>query len=304
MGTRIEGLQLLKVTDGDTVRVLLNDVDESLRLTCMDTEESRAGSGKPVTAAGKLATAFAKQLFGADDDGMVPESAGVTVDIEFDSDDPQDEALVIHRDNYGRLLCYLHVGQMNYNLELVGLGYSPYFDKYGRAHAYHREFVEAEAVAQADNLVIWNPETNQGGPTRDYGYLRPWWSLRALAVEDFRQQGVPAGALDVRLDYERVRLAAADGEQLTVFCDLKDGVHKWTGGGALIYAGSQHHKFNLWIPDTDEPAAQRIIRLIERRYAEPGRGFVYVSGTAELYNDKPEIVLTDISQLSDFPPGV
>jgi micrococcal nuclease len=164
MGTRIEGLQLLKVTDGDTVRVLLDDVDESLRLTCMDTEESRAGSGKPVTAAGKLATAFAKQLFGADDDGMVPEGAGVTVDIEFDSDDPQDEALVIHRDNYGRLLCYLHFGQTNYNLELVRLGYSPYFDKYGRAHAYHRDFVEAEAVAQADNLVIWNPETNHGGP--------------------------------------------------------------------------------------------------------------------------------------------
>ena len=119
--------------------------------------------------------------------------------------------------------------------------------------------------------------------------------------------GDQAGVLSVRLDYEDIVAAASAGNQMTVFCDLQKGIDKWVGNGALIYAGSKFHRFNLWIPQQDSKAAQAIIRLIETRYASSGRGYVYISGAGSLYpsgsNGKPQIVLTDVKQLSDFPPG-
>ena len=39
MGTRIENLQVIKVADGDTISVRLNNKNESLRLVCVDTED-------------------------------------------------------------------------------------------------------------------------------------------------------------------------------------------------------------------------------------------------------------------------
>ena len=301
MGTTINDVPLVKVVDGDTIKVELDGVEESLRLICVDTEESRASGNKPVTAAGKAATAFARNFFEVNEDGFPAGGNQITVDVEFDTGDPEDVALARHRGNYGRLLCYVHKEGTNYNLKIVAKGYSPYFDKYGRSRVYHREFTVAEASAQAQGVGIWDPLTNAGGPSRDYDYLKPWWSLRALGVEDYRTDGIKLGALSVRLDYGKVRDAAKDGDSITVLCDLTGGVNKWAGGGALIYAGSVHHKFNLWIPDADTDQAQQIIRLIETRYAEPGRGYAYVSGTASEYGGKPQIVLTNPDQISDFP---
>jgi micrococcal nuclease len=47
VGTRISNLQVTRVIDGDTIRVALDDDEEPLRLTCIDTEESLPGSDKP-----------------------------------------------------------------------------------------------------------------------------------------------------------------------------------------------------------------------------------------------------------------
>jgi micrococcal nuclease len=143
--------------------------------------------------------------------------------------------------------------------------------------------------------------TNAGGPSRDYDLLIPWWSQRAQLVDDYRGVGIAAGVLSVRLDYEEICEAAENNEPKTVFSDLLGGISKWTGGGALVYAGSVQHKFNLWIPNADSDSATRIIQLIEKRYTGQKRGYLYVSGTLEMYSGKPEIVLTHVDQLSDFP---
>ncbi|MDJ0688978.1 MAG: hypothetical protein QNJ41_10745 [Xenococcaceae cyanobacterium MO_188.B32] len=107
----------------------------------------------------------------------------------------------------------------------------------------------------------------------------------------------------MRLNYAEIVEAAQAGKEITVFCDLQGGINKWPGNGALIYGGSKSHKFNLWIPDRDSAAAQTILRLIETRYANSGRSYVYVSGQASLYHGKPQIVLTDVNQLADSPPS-
>lgn len=295
MGTRILNATIIKVVDGDTLNVLIDNTEVKLRLTCIDTEESLNTSTKPVTEAGKMASAMAKQYF-VNADGSFAQ-----VDIEFDTNDPVDVCMFKHLDNYGRLLCFVHKGSENFNLKLIREGWSPYFVKYGRAREYHQAFTRAEAAAQADNLMIWNPSVPNRG---DYVNLIAWWSQRASIVEDYRRFGLDAGALSVRLDYQTVLTAAAADQFATVLCDLQSDVQPRTGGGAVVYAGSPEHKFNLWIPNAEDESNEALLRLIERRYTGTGRrNYVYVSGNLSLYNGVPQFVLSQISQLSDFPPG-
>ncbi len=306
-GTTMKGLKLTKVVDGDTLKVEISGNEESLRLCCLDTEESWAGGSKPVTNAGKLASKWAKKYFGVGEDGFPDNGDEITVDVEFDTSDPMPECLRKHRGNYGRLICYVHKDGENYNLKAVENGWSPYFVKYGRSRLYHNEFLIAEANAQSKILAIWDPATNEVGNVRNYNELIPWWHLRDSVIQDFRRFGIQGGVQSVRFDYEDIAEAAKSGSDLTVLCDLQSGVNKWSGNGALIYAGSLQHKFNLWIPDRDSQSSQAVMNLIDTRYSNKGRGYVYVSGKASLYpqndNGKPQIVLDNIRQLSDLPPG-
>ncbi|HEY9662466.1 MAG TPA: thermonuclease family protein, partial [Allocoleopsis sp.] len=146
-GTVIKDLKLIKVIDGDTIKVLLDNKQESIRFACLDTEESQHGSDKPVTNAGILASKWAKQYFGVNEQGSP--NGEVRVDLEFDTDDPIQVCLEKHRDNYGRLLCYVYkAGELeNSNLRIVQKGWSPYFVKYGRSRLYHYQFMEAEVEA-------------------------------------------------------------------------------------------------------------------------------------------------------------
>ena len=295
MATRIQNLQITQVVDGDTIKVALNGKTESLRLICVDTEESYSGGSKPVTVAGKEASEMAKKYFATEGGGLAK------VDIEFDTDDPVEIAVEKHRDNYGRLLCYVHKGEENYNLKLIKEGWSPYFVKYGRSRLYHRQMTDAESGAKAYNLMIWNPITNAKIPSRNYANLLPWWSMRASIVEEFRLSEATGGAFSLRLDYPKILAASETGRSITVFCDLQAGINKWIGDNALIHAGSVYHKLDLWIPDADTDTMAPLKRLIDKRYAGLGRGYVYVSGKVEQYKGKPQIVLKDIKQLSDFP---
>ena len=62
-----------RVVDGDTVAVTINDREEKLRLSNLDTEESNHGSDKPVTPWGKKAKERATELL----------PAGAPVTLEF-----------------------------------------------------------------------------------------------------------------------------------------------------------------------------------------------------------------------------
>ncbi|UNU25687.1 thermonuclease family protein [Microcoleus vaginatus] len=295
MATRIQNLQITKVVDGDSIKISLNGKTESLRLICVDTEESHSGGSKPITAAGKAASEMAKKYFATADGGLAQ------IDIEFDTDDPIEIAVEKHRDNYGRLLCYVHKDEENYNLKLIAEGWSPYFVKYGRSRLYHRQMTEAESAAKAYNLMIWNPITNAKIPCRNYANLLPWWSMRASIVEEFRLSKPTGGTFSLRLDYPKILAASETAKSITIFCDLQAGINKWIGNNALIYAGSVYHKLDLWIPDAETETMAPLKRLIDKRYAGQGRGYVYISGKVEQYKGKPQIVLRDIKQLSDFP---
>ncbi|MGF1491687.1 MAG: thermonuclease family protein [Microcoleaceae cyanobacterium] len=296
MGTRIRNLQVTKVVDGDTIKVLLNGKREFLRLHCVDTEESFQNGTKPVTDIGLAAKKMAQEYFHDVNQELVQ------VDLEFDGDEPIEHCLEKYRDTYGRLICYVYKGNDNYNLRLIREGWSPYFIKYGRSQDYHLEMMAAEAEAQAHQYIIWHPDHFHHGVSRDYQLLMPWWALRDSIIQDYRQRGIPAGVLSVRLDYPKI-LAAAEREQsVTIFCDLQDGVTKWIGSGALIHTGSKDHIVKIWVPEAKLEKNAPIVHLIQRRYAGLGRGYAYITGQVIMYRDKPEITLTHIHQISDLCP--
>lgn len=295
-GTIIKNLQVTKVVDGDTIKVLLNDKREFIRMDYVDAEESYSEHSKPVTELGKLALEMASKYF------TLPDGELAQVDLEFDTNHPVEVCLEKYRDHQGRLIAYVHKNQENFNIKLIQEGWSPYFIKYGNSRLYHQKMMTAEIEAQAHNLGVWNPKKNQGKRKRNYHLLVPWWALRASIVEDYRTYGIPAGVLDVRLDFPKI-LAAAEAEALiTVFYDLQSGVSKFLDNGALLYDGTRDHRLKLWIPEPNSEKIKPLIQLLKNRYFGLGRGYVYISGQVHMYRDKPEIILNNIHQLSDFCP--
>uniref|UniRef100_A0A7S3KXR0 TNase-like domain-containing protein n=1 Tax=Amphora coffeiformis TaxID=265554 RepID=A0A7S3KXR0_9STRA len=312
MGTRLCNVKLTEVVDGDTLKVeLVPGQEETLRLIGVDTEESAIGS-KPVTNAGQEASKLACAYFGCDEQGFPPPQADVRIDIEFDTLEPKHVCLKQHRGHWGRLLCYVYLNEENYNIMTVKHGWSPYFVKFGRSKLFHHQFLKAEAQAQAEQKLIWDPHTNDGGNSRDYTKLLPWWHLRDSVLQEYYTKGLPAGVLAFNRDFTAITEAAKHKDEICVLCDLAKGItNKQTKGALCDDVGtSTTQNFSLWIPNTNNNAhARAILNLIETRYAgdsqdgRGGRGYVFVTGEAELHNGNPRIVLTSVSQLSDVPPG-
>ena len=184
---------LTKILDGDTIRV--DGLDSSLRLNGLDSEETfkneydRRGAdtdfeeylaskrtgrhpAKAATPVGEDAKLFAKEFF-----------RGHTK-VRIERDDPREI-----RDTYDRYLAYVfaekHGTWVNYNVECVRAGMSPYFMKYGYSKRFHQEFVDAENQARAAKRGIWDP-TKQHYP--DYDERMPWWSARAEFLARYQRQ--------------------------------------------------------------------------------------------------------------------
>lgn len=92
-----------RVVDGDTVEVQLGGVEEDVRYIGVDTPESVA-PGQPVECFGKDASEFNRNLV-----------EGERVRLRYGAE---------RRDQYGRLLAYVYLGDEFVNAELVRRGYA------------------------------------------------------------------------------------------------------------------------------------------------------------------------------------
>jgi endonuclease YncB( thermonuclease family) len=152
-GIVVGEFHLSKIVDGDTIKV--EGLDASLRLIGDDTEETfkneadrrgaeagfeaylkekKGSSSRPVKAAtpmGEQAKVYAKNWF-----------AGVDK-VRIERDHPAEI-----RDRYNRYLAYVFANKngtwVNYNVEVVRAGMSPYFPKYGNSRRFHAEFIAAQ----------------------------------------------------------------------------------------------------------------------------------------------------------------
>jgi len=182
------------VVDGDTIKV--EGLESSLRLLAIDTEEKfrfkedkrlydmgweyylktkRGDSVKPVklaTPLGLEATNFAKEWF-----------KDVKV-VRLERDHPKDI-----RGRYGRYLAYVFAKKdgkwLNYNVEAVRAGMTPYFTKYGYSRRFHDEFVAAQKEARDAKRGIWDPNKEHDP---DYDERLLWWKIRADFVKKFEQE--------------------------------------------------------------------------------------------------------------------
>lgn len=140
--------RVIKIVDGDTLKINFQGKKENVRLIGIDTPESKANkkaekdskrSGqdiKTITALGKESADFTKSLV----------KQGDTVKIEFD---------VQQRDRYGRLLGYIYLNNGNMlNEEIIKAGYaSPMTIPPNIKH--QERFLEAYRKARENKRGLW-----------------------------------------------------------------------------------------------------------------------------------------------------
>lgn len=305
-GTKAEAT-VVRVVDGDTIRVKNSaGVEESLRILCLDTEESNAGGSKPVTPLGHAAKARALELCQPND----------PVVLEFPDTTPEEQAWAKHRGNYGRPLVLLYLADgRDYQELLIEEGYSPYFCKYGNAAfaANHASYVAAERRAQIGGLGIWDQLANNGGERRNYAALCSWWELRARLIDGYRAHNDAnpgAHVLNTRLDYAAIAALAREEATVTVFTELRD-IRRIAGVHGVVDIGSRQQPFQLFVAEMDSRSGQAVVKLLTERYLggvegqdvpRPRRNYAYVTGTVKIYRERPELLVTDPEQIQDEPP--
>jgi micrococcal nuclease len=134
-GPRVGPCDVTRVVDGDTLHARIAGSptpDEKIRLLRINTPERDEPGCERATAA------------------LMALVAGGRVELEWEK--PQAE-----RDEYGRLLAYVWVGETLVNLELVRQGFTRFFTKYGTGR-YADRFRAAEDEALAARRGLWSED--------------------------------------------------------------------------------------------------------------------------------------------------
>ena len=221
------------VVDGDTIKV--DGLDASIRILFIDTEESfKHGTAgvrtkeisdnwdeyleskmykvvdKPVkfnTPLGYQATLWARDFF----------RGASIVRLEYDSTSAK-------KGYFGRYLTYVFVKKrdkwVNFNIEIVRHGYTPYSTKYGRSRRFHKQFVEAQEFAKKSKLGVWSKD---GKHYPDYEARLKWWNKRGEQIDDYRKNGKKKGYLFIGgNDYDYYKLKKFIGKRVKVFGLIRD----------------------------------------------------------------------------------
>ncbi len=279
-------LQNKGIVDGDTIKV--EGLDASMRLLGLDCEETfksdkalrayevgfdeylkneQAKTDHPVkipTPLGMDAKHFAEDFF-----------KDVTK-VRLERDHPRDI-----RDRYNRYLAYAFAKKggkwVNYNVECVRAGMSPYFTKYGQSTRFHAEFVAAQNEARAAERGIWNPATEH---YRDYPVRLAWWDLRGEFVAEFQREAKTKPNFVTLTHWDSLtRLAHFEGDEVVLLGNVGD-IRPGKNGGPtrVMLARRMFDDFTLVFFDDQVLDASKI---------EHAKGeFVRVIGTVTKYKFK------------------
>lgn len=124
------------VVDGDTIKVLINNKEDTVRLIGIDSPEV-LDERKPVQCFGREASSKAKEIL-----------TGKTIILE--SDPTQG-----NRDEYGRLLRYVFFNNLNFNKLMLDEGYAREYTFKNNPYKYQSEFVQAEKGAEKEKKGLW-----------------------------------------------------------------------------------------------------------------------------------------------------
>lgn len=127
--------KVLRVVDGDTLKIQIADKDYKVRLLGVDTPESVSPKKEKNTKEGKIASEYTKKNL-----------EGKDIILEFD---------VSPYDRYGRLLAYVYVDGICYNEKLLEEGYAKVMmiSPNVKNSKYYRQI---EKQAKENNVGFWN----------------------------------------------------------------------------------------------------------------------------------------------------
>jgi endonuclease YncB( thermonuclease family) len=285
-----ELFEVVKVVDGDTVHIMRAGKKEKLRLLSVDTEEKltpgmQSSPSKPQTIFGEETRLWTSAYM----DGFRDAEGVLSIGLSFPGG-------VEARDVYGRLLCHVVMADgTDFNLLLVELGKSPYFNKYGNSLICHEDFVAAQKRAQRNKLGIWDPTTNRpiGSDTpaavRDYARLMPWWQVRADAIDSFRKR-IDAGERGLLGAEDPVALEEATkrGDTVEVFGTPDRFFEEQDGSLTVLFrSGAKQSALRVRIP-ADARAAFAAFDL-EGLRKELRQNYVYVKGALSRGERGPEM---------------
>ncbi|MCH9683205.1 MAG: thermonuclease family protein [Deltaproteobacteria bacterium] len=271
------------VVDGDTIKVV--GVEGTLRLLGIDTEETfksdkdrraydegfdvylakkQEGHSRPIKAATPLgmdAKHWAEEFFD-----------GVRV-VRLERDHPREL-----RGRYGRLLTYVMVEKqgrtLNYNVECVRAGMSPYFSKYGYSRRFHDDFVRAQDEARAARRGIWDPKLEH---YPDYDVRLRWWDARADVIQQFEQEANGRDNWVMLTNWDSLgRLEGLEGQEVVVLATIGDiKPREGKGPARVMLSRRMFSDFPLIFFDDE---------VLERSGVEQAKGeFVRVQGTVTRY---------------------
>lgn len=125
-----------RVVDGDTLKVVVNGEEETIRLIGVNTPES-VDPRRPVECFGEEASEFVKRMV---------EGKQVTLVTDSTQSD---------QDRFGRLLRYVYIGEEMLNREIIAEGYGFEYTV-GSKHVFADEFRELEERAKNQGIGLWS----------------------------------------------------------------------------------------------------------------------------------------------------
>jgi endonuclease YncB( thermonuclease family) len=299
--------EVIEVVDGDTLHVRMDGQRVKLRLVCVDTEEKFSNRGqpdptKPETVFGQASAEWAKAYF--------PARASVEGETKIGLVYPDG---VARYDVYGRLLCHaLLPDGLDFNLLLVRLGISPYFNKYGNSELAHADFQAAQALARAEERGIWNPATNvsadpaRPSAVRPYAALLPWWDARAAAIDRFRAERAREGLTTVACDEPEALVlcaaACAEGRTARVFGTIYQVFREDNGDRTLLLrSGDRERAVRVVIPAARIEAFD--LADLERRAGEAfTQNYLFFQGRLETRGKSFRLLLESPGQVEVAGP--
>lgn len=275
-----ELFEVARVIDGDTIHVYRQGRLEKLRLLSVDTEERITGRAnvsatKPETVFGEECALWAQEYFAE----LAEDGRPARVGLLFPTEEER-------RDVYDRLLCHVVLPDgTDFDLLLVQLGKSPYFNKYGNSLICHEEFVAAQAKARKAKLGIWNPATNRPktkgarAARRPYDRLLSWWQARADAIDTFRRAAAadPLLHVDSESPESLARSARAKLPEVEVFGQIYRVFDEDDGSRTVLFrSGDKAHSLRVRIAQEDVRAHAALdFRGVRREFVQ---NFLYVKG--------------------------
>lgn len=288
------------VVDGDTFHV--RDFTRGFRFLCIDTEEVARGDDA-VQQLEQLKATWPSVYSQRRGDRRFP----IKMPSPFGHETAEwakqwfedVDSIRLERDSdgnvygyFGRTLAYVYAYKnnewINYNVECVRQGRSPYFGKYGFSSRFHQAFVAAQDEAREHLRGIWDPSIMH---YPDYDERLLWWDARGMAIARYIQGPVQHdNCYFIGRDGEFERLALAASKDVIVF-----GPVHWLDDERPVRALSLPHKKDLDVRvQLPEGMRQETLEDLEQQY-------VYVKGTVSGGGQQITITCTSPDDISPVP---